>query len=189
MTAITLTPQAKLKYVAQKLGIRNLDQMQGSTSILYDSQDLGPLPGGGSATFFGENSRTYPNTNVGDNYFEVGEALAIEQIAVFGITSGVSGLFSAFVTPPAPSATRFNLSLRIAEQRVIKRVPINQYNMQQGGRSGTEMWVLALQVPIVIPPQLRYSVELENLPVLEDAQGIGVALYGTGVLTNLQTTL
>jgi hypothetical protein len=70
---MALSAQDKILYVANKLGLSTLGQMQGTTRAVYDSNNGAT---GSSFTFF-EQSSQHANpafTNINDNRFEVNEA-------------------------------------------------------------------------------------------------------------------
>lgn len=193
-SAITLTPQAKLAYVAQKLGISSLEQMQGSTRAVFDTLNGGDLnavysDGDTIKLFENAGARNFPFTNIDENQFEVGEALAVEQIQLITLQGTGAPIDPvSFVT--VGDSNPFVLSLQIGNQTVIKRVPLNFRSQQLGGKNAGLAPTLALQQPIVIPPQIRYSAILERAATSTGLDNrVGVLLYGTGVLLNLKNTL
>jgi len=76
---MALSAQDKILYVANKLGLSTLGQMQGSTGAVYDvDTDL-------SGQIFSSASRHQnPSvTNITENQFEVNEALLVETIGFY----------------------------------------------------------------------------------------------------------
>jgi hypothetical protein len=76
---MALSAQDKILYVANKLGLSTLGNMQGSTGAVYDvDTDV-------SGQIFSSASR-HQNpgvTNITENQFEVNEALLVENIAFY----------------------------------------------------------------------------------------------------------
>jgi hypothetical protein len=78
---MALSAQDKILYVANKLGLSTLKNMQGSTGAVYDvDTDL-------SGQIFSSATRHQsPSiTNVTENQFEVNEALLVENIAFYTV--------------------------------------------------------------------------------------------------------
>jgi len=184
---ITETPQQKLLYIAKQLGLKSLAGMQGTTRAIYDTIDQ-PATGPSTLTFFDNvGQRAAPLTNLADNQFQVGEALAIEAVQI-GFASGEQPFFfqSNFVDPVV-------LSIKIGNQTVLKKVPLgnafaNLTGISTGAFAVTQkVW---FNVPLIIPPQVRFTAELENVPstALQNPR-IFCAFYGTGVLLNLKQSL
>jgi hypothetical protein len=89
---MALSAQDKILYVANKLGLSTLGNMQGSTGAVYDvDTDV-------SGQIFSSASR-HQNpgvTNITENQFEVNEALLVENIAFYvKDTAGSMFKFSA----------------------------------------------------------------------------------------------
>jgi hypothetical protein len=80
---MAISAQDKIIYVANKLGLSTLKDMQGSTGAVYDvDTDL-------SGQIFSSATRHQsPSiTNVTENQFEVNEALLVENIAFYTVDS------------------------------------------------------------------------------------------------------
>lgn len=191
-TVVTIGAQEKLLQVAKKLGLSTLQDMQGSTRLIYDTLDKpGSLSSDRGTLSFFENvgQRDYPRTNLDDNQFETNEALAVEciEIATFAEVDNTPtvGVFDQSVVLPL-------MSLYIANQRVLKEVPIalpaNNDTGVTGLRKTARVW---LDTPIVIPPQVRFKLVVENMPGNPEAGIIGYSalMYGTAALLNLKTSL
>jgi hypothetical protein len=76
---MAISAQDKMIYVANKLGLSTLKNMQGSTRVIYDQSITAALD---HTLFAGSAQRNFPLTNLGanGNQFQVDEALLIEQI-------------------------------------------------------------------------------------------------------------
>ena len=183
-----MNQQQKILYASQQLGL-NLAGMQGTTRNVYDTL---PLPGTGDVTlefFKNVGQRAFPDTNVSDNKFQAGSGLLVEAIALYGV--GAEGIPQAGTLQPITGNTRAELI--IANQTVLKDIPltevVGQSNMSKGALS--RVFYLAPLVGILIPPQLEFTLRVH----IQDAQNdaligrIGAYLYGTGILTNLKTSL
>jgi hypothetical protein len=79
---MAISAQDKMLYVANKLGLTSLKDMQGSTRVVYDQQTTAALD---HTLFAGSGQRNFPLTNLGanGNQFQVNEALLVEQIGFF----------------------------------------------------------------------------------------------------------
>ena len=165
---MALSAQDKILYVANKLGLSSLGQMQGSTGAVYDvDTDL-------SGQIFSSASR-HQNpgvTNVTENQFEVNEALLVESVAFF-VRDG-SGLIKNFQTVYGSQAV-IVYDLVIGNKRVMKDTPVfaagspytfaNTANITQN--VGEQ--VLPTLIPrhqtfmegagILIPPQVQWYVD------------------------------
>jgi len=181
---ITETPQQKLLYIAKQLGLKSLAGMQGTTRAVYDTIDQ-PATGPATITFFDNvGQRAAPLTNISDNQFQVGEALAIEAIQIAGF-NGVVPTFDPIIDPGP-----FVLSVRVGNQTIIKKVPMGGPFKNLTGTNNNTPTKFWLNVPLVIPPQVRFTVELENVPGnVVNVPRLSCFLYGTGVLLNLKTSL
>ncbi len=201
---MALSAQDKILYVANKLGLSSLGQMQGSTGAVYDvDTDL-------SGSIF-QNASRHVNpgvTNVTENQFEVNEALLVENIAFY--VRNADGTITNFQRD-YNSATVIVFDLIIGNKRVMKDTPVfaagspytfsNTGVTMPGPAAGTPQFVPRHQVfmegaGILIPPQVQWSVEYKifNLvtgavvvPTAETA--IGCYLFGTRVLLNFNTTI
>jgi hypothetical protein len=129
----SFTPQNKMVAVNNKFGNTNIAAQQGTTRVLFDSL---PLDGSTELRFF-ENagSRQYPFTNVGaeGNRLNVGETFVIQKI-YFGIieVDTDTGLIIEFGDLPAFAPFQFKgeFSFQIANNQVIKQLPLDMFNHQ-----------------------------------------------------------
>lgn len=202
---MALSAQDKILYVANKLGLSTLGQMQGSTGAVYDvDTDI-------SGQIFSSASRHQnPSvTNITENQFEVNEALLVETIGFYvkdasgGIQNfqGVYGsdhviLFDLIIgnkrtmkdTPvfaagsPYTFANVATQTKTIGEANVEAITPRHQVFMEGAG--------------ILIPPQVQWYIDYRIFNVVTgavvtptDATTIGCYLFGTRVLLNFNTTI
>lgn len=195
--------QKKLLAVANALGISDISNMQGSTRVVYD--EIARTAGATEYTFFRDvASRSFPNTNLTTNRFEVQEALLIEAVAVYGRDDNSAPELINFVTGTTAKALNGLLDIIIGNKRVMKENLVTGPTIGQTNNaksSGTApvdngIYYLAPTVGIVIPPQIEFEcqVKFSDDPGTVKAansefDNIGIALYGTGVLLNLNMSL
>jgi hypothetical protein len=202
---MALSAQDKILYVANKLGLSTLGQMQGSTGAVYDvDTDL-------SGQIFSSASR-HQNpgvTNVTENQFEVNEALLVETIGFYVKTAGGSTLNFQQVYG---SNAVILFDLVIGNKRVMKDTPVfaagSPYTFanvsQQTGAVGelnVQSFAPRHQVfmegaGILIPPQVQWYVDYRIFNVVtgatiapSDETALGCYLFGTRVLLNFNTTI
>ena len=184
-----MNQQDKLKLVATRLGLTALPQMQGSTGNIFDTLPRIAAAGAVYNFFKNVNQRAFPDTNLSQNRFEVGEALLIENLCLFQRNDT-----NVFPQPVSPYSGNSLLNFYVANQRVIKDLPISNFVSPAGisnvgGNFQNGRFYLAPTVGIVIPPQVEFYAEV----ICEDAVtanfALGLELYGTKVLTNLNGPL
>lgn len=202
---MALSAQDKILYVANKLGLSTLGQMQGSTGAVYDvDTDI-------SGQIFSSASR-HQNpgvTNITENQFEVNEALLVETIA-FYVKDG-NGLARNFQEIYGSNAVVV-FDLVIGNKRVMKDTPVfasgspytfaNVANqVQSSGETTINVFLPRHQVfmegaGILIPPQVQWYVDyrifnvVTGAPIVPtDTTPIGCYLFGTRVLLNFNTTI
>jgi hypothetical protein len=202
---MALSAQDKILYVANKLGLSTLGQMQGSTGAVYDvDTDL-------SGQIFSSASR-HQNpgvTNITENQFEVNEALLVETIAFY--VKDASGNVRNFQDTYGSNAV-IVFDLVIGNKRVMKDTPVfaagAPYTFANTGNRNTlsgETQVSAFAprhqvfmegAGILIPPQVQWYVDYRIFNVVTgatiaagDATAIGCYLFGTRVLLNFNTTI
>jgi hypothetical protein len=202
---MALSAQDKILYVANKLGLSSLGQMQGSTGAVYDvDTDL-------SGQIFSSASRhVNPSvTNVTENQFEVNEALLVETIA-FYVKDGADRARNFQEIYGSNAVIVFDLV--IGNKRVMKDTPVfgagSPYtfaNVAQrvqpvGEGTGTQFLprhqVYLEGAGILIPPQVQWYVDYRIFNVVtgatiaaSDTTAIGCYLFGTRVLLNFNTTI
>lgn len=182
------------KFLAQsrQLGA-SMDAMQGTTRIIYDTQDMttqtyysffSQLGGKQSAASFIANA---PATNLTENKFEPGEGMVIKEIYLYNLeTTQACNLANTF--------TGLGLiDVVVGNNRVIKSLPIftgagftiiNNLNPTNDAKASA----VRLSTNIIIPPQIQFFVNV-TLPVAPAAATnndltLRVALRGYGKLFN-----
>ena len=203
-----MSPQDKIMYVANKLGLSTLKDMQGTTRAIYDSND-GAVAS--SFTFF-EQSSQHANpafTNINDNRFEVNEALLVEQIGFY--TIGFPGVASTInnLIPTIPNDVVVVFDLIIGNKTVMKQVPVfvaggpitftnASITGLQAGPDNPIVYAPRHQVNlegagILIPPQVEFKVEAKMFNLTTGAvitdETLGCYLFGTGALLNFNTSI
>jgi hypothetical protein len=206
-----MTAQDKILYVANKLGLTSLKDMQASTGAVYDVDTEA------SGQIFSNATRhVNPSVaNIAENQFEVNEALLIETVGFYGrIADG----------QPAPGQIN-NLQrtygsnfvivydIVIGNKRVQKQTPVfgsgspycfatNAIRLSTFDEDPNDLTyaprhqVYSEAVGILIPPQVQFYVEYRLFNVVTGAQipidngaQIGCYLYGTKVLLNFNTSI
>lgn len=202
---MALSAQDKILYVANKLGLSTLGQMQGSTGAVYDvDTDL-------SGQIFSSASRHQnPSvTNVTENQFEVNEALLVETIAFY--VKNASGSVINFQKAYGSEAV-IVFDLVIGNKRVMKDTPVfgagAPYTFANAGNTndltgGVQVstftprhQVFMEGAGVLIPPQVQWYVDYRIFNVVtgatiaaSDETAIGCYLFGTRVLLNFNTTI
>ena len=202
---MALSAQDKILYVANKLGLSSLGQMQGSTGAVYDvDTDL-------SGQIFSSASRHQnPSiTNVTENQFEVNEALLVENIAFY--VKSASGLTLNFQQVYGSNAV-IVFDLVIGNKRVMKDTPVfaagSPYTFANTGQTNVTVGegvgqairprhqVFMEGAGILIPPQVQWYVDYRIFNVVTgatiapaDETALGCYLIGTRVLLNFNTTI
>ena len=202
---MALSAQDKILYVANKLGLSTLNQMQGSTGAVYDvDTDI-------SGQIFTSASR-HQNpgvTNVTQNEFEVNEALLIESIGFYATTEfGQVRNFQSIYGSDAVIV----FDLVIGNKRVMKSTPVfaagSPYTFANVANVPTTTGETILQVllprhqvfmegaGVLIPPQVQWYVDYRVFNIVTgatitptDAGAIGCYLFGTRVLLNFNTSI
>jgi len=202
---MALSAQDKILYVANKLGLSTLKNMQGSTGAVYDvDTDI-------SGQIFSSASR-HQNpgvTNITENQFEVNEALLVENIAFYVL--GTDGIVRNFQSVYGSSAV-IVYDLVIGNKRVMKDTPVfaagSPYTFANAGvkSEGAPGAPFSSYSPrhqtfmegagILIPPQIQWYVDYRIFDVVTgatiaatDSTTIGCYLFGTRVLLNFNTTI
>ena len=182
-----VSPQDKLLYVANKLGLSSLKYMQGSTRVIYDQSTTQQTQ---HTLFEGAVGRDFPLTNLGanGNQFQVDEALLVEKIGFFIPDAADGQNFAANTTISCI------FDLIIGNKTVMKDTVI-----EVGGEGafyndgGAISSVITLEgVGIVIPPQVEFKVNVRPLITKGRAAAearVGMYLFGTGVLLNFNTSI
>lgn len=198
---MAVSPQDKLLYVANKLGLSTLKDMQATTRCIFDTMPTASS----SFNFFKDASqRNFPATNVDDNEFEANEALLIQSIGFFipntGEVSTGTGISTGLIDSwPAKYVVRYEI--QIGNKIVLKdNVTFDgvdfSYKSPSGSTTNNANWLDLEAVGLVIPPLVDYQVNISVYDVNADAFGntlgtrqLACYLYGTGVLLNFNTSL
>jgi hypothetical protein len=201
---MALSAQDKILYVANKLGLSTLNQMQGSTGAVYDvDTDL-------SGQIFSSASRHQnPSvTNLTQNEFEVNEALLVENIAFYVLSGDNAVNFQTIYGSEAVIV----FDLIIGNKRVMKDTPVfasgspytfaNVANVNiLSGETQVSTFRPRHQVfmegaGVLIPPQVQWYVDYRIFNVVTGATvdatsdtTIGCYLFGTRVLLNFNTSI
>ena len=203
---MALSAQDKILYVANKLGLSTLGNMQGSTGAVYDvDTDL-------SGQIFSSASR-HQNpgvTNLTENQFEVNEALLIENISFYvkdaaGDTQNFQNIYG--------SNAVILYDLVIGNKRVMKNTPVfaagspytfaNTGNIQKvnideslNPAFNPRHQTFLEGAGILIPPQVQWYVDYRIFNVITGAKinaseetALGCYLFGTRVLLNFNTSI
>ena len=184
---MAISAQDKMLYVANKLGLTSLKDMQGSTRVVYDQQTTAALD---HTLFAGSGQRNFPLTNLGanGNQFQVDEALLVEQIAFF-IPDAADGQNYGGL-----SARSVKFDLVIGNKTVIKDAVVEfagQQAFYNDGAAGSSVMTLE-GVGILIPPQVEFYVRASIFNTVTRAassERLGCYLFGTAALLNFNTTI
>jgi len=203
---MALSAQDKILYVANKLGLSTLGNMQGSTGAVYDADtDF-------SGQLFSSASRHQnPSiTNITENQFEVNEALLVENVSFYLQNADSKSTFNFQNIVGSDVVIVFDLV--IGNKRVMKDTPVfsagSPYTFANVASTLTPVGetqqptysprhqVFMEGAGILIPPQVQWYVDYRVFNVVTgavvDLSGIGVlgcSLFGTRVLLNFNTTI
>jgi hypothetical protein len=202
---MALSAQDKILYVANKLGLSTLNQMQGSTGAVYDvDTDI-------SGQIFTSASR-HQNpgiTNLTQNEFEVNEALLVEAIAFY--VKGADNVVRNFQKVYGSNAV-IVFDLNIGNKVVMKNTPVfaagSPYTFANTGAATVAVGedfastltprhqVFMEGAGVLIPPQVQWYVDYRIFNVVTgatiaptDATTLGCYLFGTRVLLNFNTSI
>jgi len=184
---MAISAQDKMIYVANKLGLTSLKDMQGSTRVIYDQQTTAALT---HTLFAGASQRAFPLTNLGanGNQFQVDEALLIEQIGFFIPTAADGKNYGGL----AGDSVKFDLV--IGNKTVIKDAVVEfagQQAFYNDGAVGSS--ILTLEgVGILIPPQVEFYVRASSFDArtrVATTRRLGCYLFGTAALLNFNTAI
>jgi hypothetical protein len=186
---MAISAQDKMIYVANKLGLSTLKNMQGSTRVIYDQSITPALD---HTLFAGSAQRNFPLTNLGanGNQFQVDEALLVEQIGFF-IPDAADG---ENYTGAGPTGFSVKFDVVIGNKTVIKDCVVEQGGQQAFYNDGTvASSVITLEgVGILIPPQVEFYVRASVFNTRTRAavtERLGCYLFGTAALLNFNTTI
>ena len=206
-----MTAQDKILYVANKLGLTSLKNMQASTGAVYDvdQENSGQI-------FTSAARHVNPAvTNLTQNEFEVNEALLVETVGFYLISTEEGPSFVQNFQLIYGSESVLVFDLIIGNKRVMKQTPVfgsgSPYTFATNGIQNTSIAPLVAGkssvVPrhqvylegagILIPPQIQFSIEYRIFNVVTGAvipftntfENIGCYLFGTRVLLNFNTSI
>jgi hypothetical protein len=182
--------------VNQRLGNTAVPNMQGTTRMIYDSAATNALALDQTFTFFANaSSRTFPQTNLNNNRFEVGESLAIQGLTVFWaptITTTAQVVQPNANSPAAYTYTQI-LNFFIGNQRIIKDLEVGYYrtNLGETITAGDVSNVITFETPLIIPPQVEFyaTIRLTSSDVVgANSTRMYLAIFGQGTLLNTKST-
>jgi hypothetical protein len=186
---MAISAQDKMLYVANKLGLTDLKNMQGSTRVVYDQNTTAALD---HTLFANASTRSFPITNLGanGNQFQVNEALLIEQIAFFIPDAADGENYNGL----ASTGDSVKFDLVIGNKTVIKDCVVELGGQQAFYSDGTiASAILTLEgVGILIPPQVEFYVRASTFNVSgrgATQNRLGCYLFGTAALLNFNTTI
>jgi hypothetical protein len=181
--------------VNQRLGNTAVPNMQGTTRYIYDGVASAASTNQTLTFFQGVSTRTFPQTNLNNNRFEVGESLAIQGITFFARETAITSLSQTLATSLLAGTAQFNntltLNFFIGNQRVIKDLDLN-YARFLVGETKTQNVInntLILETPIVIPPQIEFyaTLRITSTVAVEADRTIYLGLFGQGTLLNTKS--
>jgi hypothetical protein len=182
--------------VNQRLGNTAVPNMQGTTRYIYDGVASAASTNQTLTFFQGVSTRTFPQTNLNNNRFEVGESLAIQGITFFARETTITALSNSIETSFLAGTAQYNntltLNFFIGNQRVIKDLDLN-YSRFLVGETKTQSVInntLILETPIVIPPQIEFyaTLRITSTVATEADRTIYLGLFGQGTLLNTKST-
>lgn len=184
---MAISAQDKMIYVANKLGLTSLQNMQGSTRVIYDQNTTAAVD---HVLFAQAGQRNFPITNLGanGNQFQVDEALLVEQIGFFIPDADDGENFSGL------NFNSVKFDLVIGNKTVIKDA-FCEFGGQQAfysdGSVGSSVFTLE-GVGILIPPQVEFYVRASACTTTTRqavSTRLGCYLFGTAALLNFNTTI
>jgi hypothetical protein len=199
-----MTAQDKILYVANKLGLTSLQNMQASTGAVYDvDTDVN------GQIFTSASRHQNPSvTNLTQNEFEVNEALLVETISFYVRNANNIENFQKVYGSNAVIV----YSLVIGNKRVMVDTPIfgsgSPYTFATAGKQIVDMegdgaltylprhQTFMEGAGVLIPPQVQWYVEYRIFDVVtggiitpSPTAAIGCYLFGTRVLLNFNTSI
>ena len=181
----------KIPNVTKNLGIKGIQNQQGTTRIIYDSIKLENTSTNSAIVFFENvNTRKFPFSNVPENKLQVGETIAMQRFSLSVIEVDITIPTAPKVISQNPlayklelqSLYRSDLSIAIAQDTVVKKLPIHAMYAPLNKDSrfmGSEVFgnetsttsvekphdVFHFDNPIVIPPQIEFTATLQVTPI------------------------
>ena len=190
----TITPQQKMINITQKLGVKGIKGMQGTTRLVWDSL---LATGETELRFFeGANTRTFPLTNMEKgNKLEVGESLVINfmNFSTFTFLDGVVSGFSS-MTDGLADLSPFALAemeILIANSRVLKPIKLANFLPAFNKSSMNEFSEnFYFDSQIVIPPLVEFEVRVRlPEPIVDLNKYWSLTIEGLGAIINTRMPL
>ena len=166
-----------------------MDQMQGTTRVIYDTRSITTT----TVEYFNEVAgrvsttiNNQPVSNISDNRFEPGEGMVVKEIGFYNMDVNAA----ESTTPVDLDTTVFGLTLLnfyIGNNRVIKDLPlfagqtttnlnnINTTTQSTTNQADVRCLGIRLFTNIVIPPQVQFYATLRLLAVGGTGAGAGLA--------------
>jgi len=199
---MALSAQDKILYVANKLGLTSLKDMQASTGAVYDCD-----PEESGQIFTSAARHVNPAvTNLNTNQFEVNEALLVETIGFYinDIEESVGNVRNFQQVYGSNAVIVFDLI--IGNKRTMVQTPVfaagGPYTFANNAVDAPNGLVIPRNqvylegAGILIPPQIQWSVEYRIFNVVtgavipfEASLSLGCYLFGTRVLLNFNTSI
>lgn len=196
-----VTAGAKLALVNNKLGNPSLKKNQGSTFEIYDYIEVtGTIGTNQVLRFFGSvNTKTFPFTNIQQNQLQVGEALAVEYIALTRLEITTAGTVDKLTSQTSllnvTGLALSQFSLLLDNSRILKQNSLTRANsiFNPKGKTGANN-LFYPDTDLTIPPQISFTAELQtpaNTDTVAEGKKVfyGCHLFGTGAILNLKTNV
>jgi len=196
---MAISAQDKILYVANKLGLSTLKNMQATTGWIYDTW-LTNVDNPNTFEAFKSCSQKYwPLTNVTDNTFQVNEALLIESISITGIqTTDESGVPAYQAGSSQTDLDFWVYDIVVGNKTIVKQQKLrrNAPFVPSGmGRHACGHYMEG--VGLLIPPQVEFQVNvsyyngltMEPKSLSDLFSKPTICLYGTQVLLDFNTSL
>lgn len=184
------SPNQKIVEANRNQGVEGIQNMQGTTRIIYDAVKLATSAVSNTYNLF-ENCKTrqFPLTNLTENKLQVGESIAMQRFSCF-IIECTAGTTDAQAVVPFAYFSLYQklyasvMSFSIAQDQVIKKLPLSAMFAPFNKRSNFYGYfqiqvaaadpVTAFQLPqdvyafdnnIVIPPQVEFIAQIQVPPL------------------------
>lgn len=206
----------KIVEVANQQGVQGMQNMQGTTRIIYDAILLAATTTNTTVNLF-ENCKTrqFPLTNLTENKLQVGEAMALQRFSFYIIqcTTGTTNVLSVQPIAYFPQFHRLYggvLNFTIAQDTVIKKLPLasmyapfNPDSRFQGLFQTqplaadpvtsylTPQDIFHFDTDIILLPQLEFVAQVQLPPIALPAGSdfyLAMKLEGIGSLYNPKST-
>ncbi len=194
-------PQTAISQKLKAMGISSVDQLQGTTKVIFDTADWPVFPAN-SLEFFNQN-RQLPDTNFLQR-FGVGEAMLIQEIEIARLRPtdaqnlGVNTPYEYEGLDQYWDGGLINWTLKLGNTNILEQVPYfgsNTSNNQQINNLGLnelgDVFISTTNLPykfqanslIIIPPDTDLSLTINNIDNFR-AGKVQVKIKGIGVQLN-----